>query len=607
MNPKRVMIWLSVLIGLVVLALGGSWLLAKQDALTAANLLAFGAGLAAYGWLIWGLARTRKYRVARQALIIVVTGTWTLMLSMLLLRYGYQPAAIAFVGMWTMVSLFIIGLALIRLVLSGGTPLIGVARTLVDEAIRMKIALVFLVGMSLLIPFLPLFLDSTEQLRYRVKFFLSWSLGGTSILLSGLTIFLACWTICTEVESKQIFMTMVKPISRAQYLLGKWLGISLLNLLLVGIAGGTIYFLTYSLAAQRAQTSFDRMAIQEQVLVARRVIKPTPPESLDIPALFRAREAEMRISNPDMEGRDLTAKQQNEILTKIYADWHSIGPREQQTYVFEGMDNAKTFGRTVQLRWKPAMTTRPPDEMARMQIWLNGYAYPYDSEANEHMLVPAKIRDVSTLDLPLESIDDKGILRLTILNPFIEGMGENTISFAPGKDLEILYKVGSFEMNMARSLGIIWVQLVFLAILGLFTGTFLGFAVASLMSCAIYLVALSSAFLSESLGYFAGLPDKDLKALDKAFALFLEIFKDASAGKFKDASKTVIRVVGETFMAIVPSLSDYNPVPLVSDGREVSLDKLLWAVLTIGVIWGGGCAIGAWLVFRRRELARVTV
>ena len=55
----------------------------------------------------------------------------------------------------------------------------------------------------------------------------------------------------------------------------------------------------------------------------------------------------------------------------------------------------------------------------------------------------------------------------------------------PESAISVLYRVGSFEGNFVRAMLMILVQLMFVAALAVFAGTFLGFAVASLLVFAI--------------------------------------------------------------------------------------------------------------------------
>jgi hypothetical protein len=150
------------------------------------------------------------------------------------------PVAGVFVVAWGFVTALTLG----RLLLRYGTGPMAVARTVLDEAIRMKLALVFIVLLVLVLPILPFVLGGEEPLRYRVQSFLTYSLTATATLLSLMTIFLACRTLTREVEDKQLFTLAVKPISRTGFLFGKWLGIIVLNGVLLATAALAIYCFT---------------------------------------------------------------------------------------------------------------------------------------------------------------------------------------------------------------------------------------------------------------------------------------------------------------------------------------------------------------------------
>ncbi|MCB0378894.1 MAG: ABC transporter permease [Bdellovibrionales bacterium] len=75
------------------------------------------------------------------------------------------------------------------------------------------------------------------QLSYDEIFRLSMSMGlaGIHICFIGLTIFLGSAFFYREIESKTIYTIVVRPISRSQYLLGKYLGLlAVLSVLLLG-------------------------------------------------------------------------------------------------------------------------------------------------------------------------------------------------------------------------------------------------------------------------------------------------------------------------------------------------------------------------------------
>jgi hypothetical protein len=123
----------------------------------------------------------------------------------------------------------------------------------------------------------------------------------------------------------------------------------------------------------------------------------------------------------------------------------------------------------------------------------------------------------------------------------------------------------------------------------------------------IYVGSMAKGFLVESIGYFAAAPPADLDPWHKIVWTFGAFFSDLLAGKIWDALKIPIALLGDAFVAVVPSFSQYNPVPLLADGRLVSWSMVGSCVLWIGVVSAGACAIVGWWIFRRRELARITV
>src|SRR5690606_23738088 len=95
-----------------------------------------------------------------------------------------------------------------------------------------------------------------------------------------------------------------------------------------------------------------------------------------------------------------------------------------------------------------------------------------------------------------------------------EGSRPATIAFVPGDGLQMLYRVGSFEANLARGMTMLWLRLGFLAMLGLAASTFLSFPVACLLCLLVYFTSAGSAYLAESLEVYAGSVSADSSILD---------------------------------------------------------------------------------------------
>jgi hypothetical protein len=618
--------WLAVFVGLLLLEAMSIWLLPRLGLNLLASIVGIGSSSLAYAWIMIGLFRLKQYRLARHVRAIILSGTAVGGVAYLVSGAGYI-ASFAVVSIWAMVVGFIVGLSLIKLILSTSSPITGVARTVIDEAIRMKVALVFIIGMILMVPILPLVLDTTERLEYRLQFFLNWSIGGLSILLSLLTVFLACSTICAEISDRQIFLTMSKPVTRVEYLLGKWLGISLLNLLLLVVGGCGVYLMTGIVRNGPNQGFSDVLAVREEVLAARVAVRPEPPDPDSINTLYQQRLKELIREDPEVYEGELSEKARAAIRTSLLVKWHTIAPYAEQTFIFSGVDRAVRLvqdtqprdkdgkrvlppNAMVQLRIKPRHGRPASDNMIRMALWLNGRPYPYDQRTGLHMPTVLSTDNFHVLNLPLAAVDDEGRITVRIQNVNLmmpQATHPYSISFAPDSGIELLYRVGWFEGNLTRALSMLWVRLVFLGALGLFAGTFLGFNVAALLSLLIYGVSMASGYLVEALNDYAGLGGGGMSFFELIGGLLQNLGTTVRDGNVEVSIKVMMRILGEIVVSSVPYFGGYNPVPMLADGRHIETAMIVESALKIGLGWGGGCAVMAWWVFRKRELARITV
>src|SRR3990172_935937 len=127
---------------------------------------------------------------------------------------------------------------------------------MIAEGIRMKIALVFLLLIGAVVLGLPFSVAGDSSLTGAVQSFLSYGLSATGLLLGMLTIFMSR-SLSDELVHRQIFLVVTKPIPRWQYVVGKWLGITLLNAAFLTCSGLTIYGMVHYIQRTR-QPADDR-------------------------------------------------------------------------------------------------------------------------------------------------------------------------------------------------------------------------------------------------------------------------------------------------------------------------------------------------------------
>ncbi len=610
-NPTRGRwsLWLVIYVVATALSMGVSYLLFKQEMAGWALLWRGVLGLFVLIWLTRGVMTFYELPWVRRFGMVMLSLELALIPGSIAWITGHYGLMTGVGGVWLMAATFGVGLFVIRLLLLPGIAVFGVARTLIDEAIRMKIALVFIMGVLLVTPMLPFLLDAGERLNYRMEFFLVWSLGITSLMLSAMTVFLACGTITNDLSQKHVFMTLAKPVGRAQYLFGKWLGIALLNLLLLTVAGAGIYTFARYMQMQPARDAQDRFVADYGILVARRAVPPLPPESMNLNQQVEDRIAKLQQQDPDQYGGDLSVAEFNAVRGKIVQQWHTLGTRDTQTFVFTDLLPAKSIDAPLQLRFKPQSVRTPPGELVKLAFWFNGRPWPTYEGRHYN---PGQIVDDTyhVFDLSPSIISADGVLEVRIQNVNLDvpdATWDSSVSFTPGSGLELLYRVGSFGPNLTRTLLITWVRLMFLATLGLAAGTFLGFPVACVLTLMVYFTAVASGYITESLENFVGLGASAMPMWDRILWFPKTFFARLAEGEIWSAIKIPIRMLGQTFVWITPAFSSYNPTPLVSDGRVVPTSMVLGAMLKIGVVWSGIVGVLGYVIFRKRELARVIV
>ena len=499
-------------------------------------------------------------------------------------------------------SSFTLLLAVARWLLSVEWPIASVARVVLDEAVRRRAPLAFLGVLLVGLPLLPDLFGEGDPVRYRLRTFLSFGFGLTQLLLAFLTIFLACGTLRTEIEERQIFSVAVKPLGRGSYLIGKWLGVVVLDAVLLTVAGSLIWFSSVGhLARLDPVDERDRKAVESEVLVGRGVRVGRPESNVarrvedrletlrrEAPDAIRrlgqqvARERGVsRTDEAELERIGVTAARA-QLETAVRSEVSSLGPLEQEAFLFEGLGAA----RKDELR-RIARARRggraAPESSIRMsyRIWmprsLGLERVPVEiASGGETREVLLRTNADASIAIPAAHIDASGTLRLVLRNATAESP---TISFASGEGLQVLYPAASFESNLLRALGCVLVRLAFLAALSLLAASFLSFPVATLAVIVVFAIASVSPLLAESLGEWRG--------------------GTGAYGIWQDTARGFSRAVAFVF----GRFSEFDPASRIVDGRLVSWSFVASCLLWIGGLWTGvTVAVGAWIL-QRSELA----
>ena len=476
----------------------------------------------------------------------------------------------------------------------------AIARNLITEILRMKALVVFIVALTIVYTavFALWLHDSTGRADQKIQTFLSYSLSCTFALLSLLTIFISIASITRDIKRKEIFTITTKPVSRFCYLLGKLLGIAVFDLMLLIVSAGLIYGLTRLLQNTEPSTDDERNRLNELVLVARQAVKPVMPviadevhnrveeiiaqKLRDEPQFYKNNPAlinEMRHNlTPDIEKQFITAK------TAVAPGGHII-------FHFTDVNPVDRENGYVYIRYK-ADVSRNPEDLSIFGEWVFGPRDPV-LFGGQMMRTKDAIRTVHEFAVPVSAVSDQGDLYVAFRNPTLNKFV--SIIFPPDTGIEALYRVGGFEANFIRALIFIYLRLLFLALLGIAMGVWLSFPVGVLVILVVYVLGISSDFISDAMTWEAG---------------------EVRAG--------LVHAV----MQLLPNFSAYDPIGLIEKGRLVSgnIPQDLFLALKLFIdnqpipeslhqnlilfkdfIVVTAVAFVGYLIFKFRELARVII
>ncbi len=462
----------------------------------------------------------------------------------------------------------------------------AVARQMIAEGIRMKIALVFLVLIGMVVLGLPFSISGDSSLTGAVQSFMSYGLSATGLLLGILTIFMSR-SLSDELVHRQIFLVMTKPISRWQYVVGKWLGITVLNAAFLTASGLTIYGMVHYIKRTHPPIDerFDLAELTNEVLVARHALPSKLPDFAEDAELEFQHNVEegMYADVPDYKPE----KEKDRLLKKHEARWRVVGPGDWRVFEFENVLCERSRNNTIQIRYKTEVSQYPPDEIFRA-VWRFGD--PYKGTPEYTIPIRHVVGRFHTMRVPADAVAEDHTLLAHFYNqnPYEgERQYNNVMEFRASDGVEVLFVVGSFEWNLVRLHILMMCKLMFLAAVSVLMVTIFSFPVACLTAFTVYVLAGAGAFLFE--------------ALDLASNQYVGMF--SSAKEF--FVQSLIHLLNMLHW-VIPDFSRYDAVESFVAGRNVSLVWVLQATAEL-VLLKTLLVLGlAVLFFHRREVAEVS-
>jgi hypothetical protein len=449
--------------------------------------------------------------------------------------------------------------------------LLAIAWLTWKAAFRFRLFLVIAVLLLAAVVGLPLLLKDDGTARGFTQILITYTLSVITALLGLSTLWLACGTLARDIEECQIQVVATKPVARWQIWLGKWLGIVSLNAALLALSGASVYGLLQWRATRLPAA--EQEVLRTQVLVARGMAQPAD-QNADIDArteqLLQERLKQTRISGADLE----QARQQ--IRDQVKSAYQLVPSSYTRVWQID-LGFAKNFlhGRPLQLRVKFNTAQNNPSGtfVGLWQVGEPGTANVWRSEPMS--LSPDTYHE---FEIPPDLFNRQGVLTIAFLN------ANNTTLLFPIEDgMQVLYPEGSFTLNFARGLGILFCWMALLAAIGLASASFLSFPVATFFSLALLVVVFSGGTLAN------------------AVASGTTGIVGQSTGP--SLADMVLIPLYRGILPLINLVEDFSPIDSLSTGRAIPWSELGAAFGQIVLLLGGaigGVGIG---LFARRELA----
>jgi len=450
----------------------------------------------------------------------------------------------------------------------------AVAKNTVRQALRMKIAIIFIILLLVLLPLMGLTASGDGTLQGRLQTFLSYGLSLTSLLLCLLTVIVSTYTVTSDIEQRQIYTVATKPIRRHEFILGKLLGVIVLDVALLTLFAGIVYTVTVTMPKFVKASDGERRHLDNEFYTARAsLVPPQIDVHEEVLALYEKQKDQLDKLYASLSYEQII----KELTIRKRLEKRAAAVGQGLLWEFE---NVKPLGegQSLFIRFKYDVSENPTDGQVygRWQIG-DLRQLRYGTEIKTEIWEEDRkdpIRAYREIEVQAPVVAEDGYLAVGYINVPLN----RTVVLFPLEDgLEILYKADTFTANFIRAALLILCRLIFLAVLGMLAGSFLSFPVAILFCLVIFFTGTVSGFILES---------------------------------FDELGRGLSQVYGYTIKLLVqllPRFDKYNPTNFLVPARLMTWSFLGRVALSMVCVKALLLLLLALLVFSFRELARIIV
>jgi len=440
----------------------------------------------------------------------------------------------------------------------------------------MKVAVVFIVLLVVLLGALSITSTGDGTLKGRLQTFVSYGLSLTSLLLCLLTIIISIYTLTSDIVQRQIYTVITKPVRRFELIVGKILGVILLDTALLLLFSGAIYAITTYTPKVTSASEAEIAVARNEFFTARAALTP------DVANVEKEVERTYaRLKSTGQLREFFQGVSRKEILRRLTM-------REQlkkraapvgRELVWE-FKNVKPLnpGESLFIKFKYEVSVNPPDLQVYSK-WVVGdiRQIKYGARPTTRIVDfdrKDSIRTFYEIEVPAEVIADDGYLAVAFMNL---PLNDTVVIFPLEDGLEVLYKADTFRANYTRGIALILLRLVFLAAMSMLAATFLSFPVAILLCIVVFFTAACSGFILDSFDYLS----------------------ENMSGRYSLTFRPIIQ--------LLPQFDKFNPTQYLVSARLITWALLAEAIGLMVCVKTMLLSLIGVLIFHYKEIAKITV
>lgn len=406
-------------------------------------------------------------------------------------------------------------------------PFLGIVKLTIKTALRSNIFQLLLLVLLFCITFIPTTIAGDGTAQGYIQVSLKYSLAAIGFILSLSSIWLGCFMMSRDTETYQIHMVVSKSVSRTTVWLGKWFGIVLIHLSLLLLSAATIYFIVSYQYHRQDFSEKERVRIQNEVMVARRVYYPKMPNMDNIAKQELTRRVEMnkKIGKEVDESSASMNKMLQDIKREVIGNYSQIPFNSMREWSYEGLPI--NYDGPVFLRFRLYVNKiGGNDQRLSNGLWIAGFPVPEEANSEpaknvfeqksagkqKYKFVPQALSNgpeqIMTGEFHERVLDSRFIspdgMMLTAFQNSDPQRAQ--LFFQPADGPKILISASNFTDNYFRAVLVLFLQLVIMAGLGCAAASVLSMPMAIFVVIS-YVIAGSFSIILSGSSYISGVAD----------------------------------------------------------------------------------------------------